>query len=64
MIYISSDFIALQTTKFKVHTVSYRPTGKTEHGSVTYSTHQENKYVSKIFIISLRLIGCMGNETS
>ena len=32
-----------------------------KQGSVTYSTDRENE-VCKIFIISLRLIGCAGKE--
>ena len=36
---------------------------KKKRGSVTYSTNQENK-VSKIFIISLRIIRHAGEETS
>ena len=38
----------------------HKSTGE-KQGSVMYSTEQENE-VSKIFIISQRLIGCMGNE--
>ena len=58
----------LLLTDFMVHTVSYGPsflhktTGKNE-GSVTYSTDRKNE-VSKIFIISLRLIRRAGKETS
>ena len=46
----------LLLTEFEVRTVSYG-------GSLTYSTDRENE-VSKIFIISLRLIRRAGKETS
>ena len=48
----------LLLTEFEVRTV----TGK-KRGSVTYSTDRENS-VSKIFIISLKLIRRAGKETS
>jgi len=48
----------LLLTEFEVRTV----TGQ-KRGSVTYSTDRENS-VSKIFIISLRLIRRAGKETS
>ena len=72
-------FTYLLLTEFEVRTVSYGPsffpfaygpsakradhksTGK-KRKSVTYSTDRENED-SKIFIISLRLIGRAGKET-
>ena len=56
----------LLLTVIEARTVSYGPSfffqinGK-KRGSVPYSTDVENE-VSKIFIISLRLIGRAGNE--
>ena len=41
-------------------TRAHKSTGK-KRGSITYSTDRENE-VSKIFIISLRLIGRAGKE--
>ena len=41
-------------------TRAHKSTGK-KRGSITYSTDRENE-VSKIFIISLRLIGGAGKE--
>jgi len=77
---VDSGYIYVLLTEFEVHTVRYRPsffrviygpsvkraghksTGK-KRGSITYSTDQENE-VSKIFVISLRLIRHVGKETS
>ena len=75
---VSKSYKYLLLTEFEVRTVSYGPsffpfaygpsakrtghksTGK-KRGSVTYSADRENE-VSKIFIISLRLIGCAEKE--
>ena len=65
--------VYLLLTEFEVRTVSYGPSffpvdswpinQREIRGSVTYSAERENE-VSKVFIISLRLIRRAGKETS